>query len=554
MKKTAAKTLLISVLVLLPLFRWQTYPVMANGNDRLGASVHYEIRGEVTASGVGLRGIGAGNIVLNTVPPGASVYRAFLYWATLGSVNTYTSPTLNGALVQGQLIGTSGDTCWGIQHNFVYRADVTSLVQGNGTYSIAGLPSNLLQGNDSQGASLVVVYSDSALPYRTIIIHDGAVSLNFARNSYTNILGGFRVDPANNDAHISYLVGDGQVDWDAGNVSFNTTPIAAGIFTGIDGPFWGTHRFDVSSLVTGSPVTTTINNLDPDNPNSPDCLLWAATVFSVASPEPETTNRLAAFYNQSLYGDATVTGVGLRGRGQGNLVVSGVPNGANVYQSFLYWATIGSSSQYVSPQLNGSVVTGEVIGASADTCWGAERNVVYRAEVSHLVQGNGTYTITGLPNDLAAGNDSQGAALVVIYSDPRFRTILINDGAVTLDLSVHSYTDRLGPFTADQPNAQTRVTYMIGDGQSNWNSGSVNFEGQNIANNVFTGVDGEHWGTLSFDVTGLITEPEATTTINNNNPGGPYSPDCLLWAGTVLSVATELPDYSYKLYFPIIAR
>ena len=197
-----------------------------------------------------------------------------------------------------------------------------------------------------------------------------------------------------------------------------------------------------------------------------------------------------------------------------------------------------------------------MIGVSADTCWGALRNFVYRADVSAIVNGNGAYTISGLPADLSTGNDSQGAALVVIYNfGTLYRTILINDGAVTLDLNTHSYTDQIGTFTADQPAAQAHITYLIGDGQAQWDSGNVNFEGQQIAQNVFTGVDGDYWGTLTFDVTGLVTEPNATTTINNDNPANPDSPDCLLWAGTVLAIETEPPAiFDFIYYLPILSH
>ena len=69
----------------------------------------------------------------------------------------------------------------------------------------------------------------------------------------------------------------------------------------------------------------------------------------------------------------------------------------------------------------------------------------------------------------------------------------------------------------------------------------MSFEGTSIANNVFNGVDGDAWGTLTFDVTGLVSEPRSTTTINNNVPDNPVSPDCLLWAATIFSVETEPP-------------
>jgi hypothetical protein len=94
------------------------------------------------------------------------------------------------------------------------------------------------------------------------------------------------------------------------------------------------------------------------------------------------------------------------------------------------------------------------------------------------------------------------------------------------------------------------MTYLIGDGQSEWDSGSISFEGQPIAGSVFTGIDGDFWGTLRFDVTGLINEPDATTTINNDAPGT----DCLLWAASILSVETEPPVFDHFIYLPLIIK
>lgn len=515
-----------------------------NGNNDLKASYNFTLQGDVTAAGIGMRGRGTGEIAVADVPAGATVHRAFLYWATLGNVNTYTSPTLEGQAVDGDLIGRSTDTCWGAQNNFVYRADVTSLVDGNGTYSIAGLPNDLTKGNDTQGASLVVLYADEREPFRTIVINDGAVSLDLSVHFFTDIVEGYRPDDPVSEAKVTYLIGDGQAKWDEGSVSFNGEPIAAGVFSGIDGKDWGTHTFDVTGLAGDAPASTTINNHDPQNPDSPDCLLWAGTIFSVTTDEPdEGTNDLSRFTTFRLFGDVVSDGTGLRGTGQGQIEISGIPRNARVEQALLYWATIGNSSNYTSPELSGRDVDGQLIGVSADTCWGALHNHVYRADVTPLVQGNGIYTVAELPFDLAAGNDSQGASLVVIYSVPGlYRTIIVHDGAVTLDLEDNSYTDTLTGFTADQPNAQAYVTYVVGDGQSRWVSGNVSFEGTSIANNVFNGVDGNDWGTLTFDVSGLISEPRATATISNNVPGEPESPDCLLWAATILSVETEQPN------------
>ena len=533
-------------------------PVLANGNGELKQSARFDLKGDVIAAGVGLRGVGTGDISITGLPDGANVVAAYLYWATIGTANTYTSPTLNDSNVKGKLIGTSGDTCWGAQNNFVYRADVTDLVSGNETYTIAGLPDSLENGNDSQGASLVVVYEIASEPLRTIIINDGAVTLDFEQNTYTDEIQGFSPDNPVTDAHVTYLVGDGQSRWDSGNVLFEGESIAHDVFTGVDGDFWGTITFDVTSLVSKSPVTTTIDDKDPDNPDSPDCLLWAGTVFSVTSSAAvEDHNELSQSFQYSLHGDVTASGVGLRGTGQGDIVVTGVPAGAYVYKAFLYWATIGSAGTYDSPTLNGQAVDGELIGISPDTCWGAQHNFVYRANIDGLVTGNGTYMIGGLPHDLQSGDDSQGASIVIVYItsfEERYRTITINDGAVTLDLNTHEYTDTLNGFEASNPVTEAHITYLVGDGQSRWDSGNVLFNGTSIAHNVFTGVDGDYWGTLTFDVASLVDGAPAKTTLNDNDPDNPDSPDCLLWAATVFSVTPPQPSLKTILYLPIVVH
>lgn len=548
----------LAIMCLVAIFVFNTgnsQTIFANGNEDLNLSHSYGLQGDVVSAGVGLRGVGYGDIFIEDIPSGAEINRAFLYWATLGNANTYTSPTLNGTNVDGALIGTSGDTCWGVQNNFVYRADVTDLVTGNGTYTIAGLPDSLSMGNDSQGASLVVIYSDLSEPYRTILLRDGAVSLDFDTYTYTDMISDFIADDPVTDAHITFLIGDGQSVFDTGSLTFEDYSLGIDEFSGIDGDYWGTHTYDVTGYFDNSPVYTTIDNNDPNNPDSPDCLLVAGIIFSVTSPVPEVSNDLSESYERKLYGDVTSAGIGLRGSGEGMISLTGIPSGGVVADAFLYWATLGSSDGYISPELNGISVEGEHIGTSADTCWGALYNYVYRADVTDLVSGNGDYYISGLPSDLSGGNDSQGAGLVVIYYyNDLFRWIFINDGAVTLDLVTHEYTDTIGPFTVDQPESQAHITYLVGDGQSAWSNGNVEFDGTTIANNVFTGVDGDYWGTLRFDVSDIVVEPDATTTINNDNPDDPDSPDCLLWAATVFSAQTEQPVLENPVYLPFVVK
>ncbi|HEX6303023.1 MAG TPA: DUF3344 domain-containing protein [Anaerolineales bacterium] len=552
--------ILVLAIALTPFSRAESSPL--DGDNTLARSFRTVLQGGVVSDGVGLSGVGEGDITIEEIPAQANVSKAFLYWATIGSANTFTSPTLDGISVNGELIGVSGDTCWGLQNNFVYRADVTSLVSGNDIYTIAGLPDGPRIGgnNDSQGASLVVVYSDPSEPFRTVIINDGAVTLDIEnQNEYTDTIAGFNSDDPVSDADVTYLIADGQSQFVNGNVRFNGTSIAEDVFNGVDGDYWGTLTFDVSGLEPQSPSTTTINNNDPDNPDSPDCLLWAATVFSVTSEAALVENDLSRFQTFSLSGDVTSAGVGLRGSGSGAITLTGIPANGTVNKAFLYWATLGTSPTFTAPTLNGEEAEGELIGASADTCWGADANFVYRAEVTSLVDGNGTYNLAGLPDGTDPNTEeaSQGASLVVVYAQPTdttFRTIIINDGAATLDLDVHSFTDTFSGFETSDPLLDAHVTYIVGDGQSRWQNGDVTFNGTEIAHNVFNGVDGDFWGTLTFDVTALSPTDPSTTTINNQQLDEQDTPDCLLWAATVFSVTPPQPEFDVQLYLPLVFR
>jgi hypothetical protein len=543
-------------------------PAVAQEYNSLRQSYRVTLRGDVVVAGVGLREQGTGEITIPNLPATASVVKAFLYWATIGTEGTFNSLLLNDETITGTLIGNSANTCWegpaGLR-NFVYRADVTDLVDGDGVYLLDGLPYDLDNGNDSQGASLVVIYAVTGFRTRTIIINDGATTLDFNMNTYTDTIEGFEHTEPLTSASVTYIVGDGQSDWGSGDVTFNGEVIASDVFNGVDGDYWDTLTFDVTALNPTSPSTTTISNLASFG-NTPDCLVWAATVFSATSPSlgEEVVNILRPFFNESYQGAVTAAGVGMRGTGRGEISVTNVPPGSTVIHAYLYWATIGTTGTYNSLLFNGQRVDGERIGTSGNTCWPSSHpalqfyNFVYRADVTEIVPGNGDYLIEGLPDSLVNGNDSQGASLVVVYPTipgQPFNTIIINDGAATLDLEVNTYTDTITGFNVSYPLVDSTITYIMGDGQSIWDSGNVKINDVPIATNIFNGVDGAYWGTIRFNITNVadlnIADP-TTTTINNMHPDNGIGPDCLLWAVTVFSATPPQPEYAERMYMPII--
>ncbi len=244
---------------------------------RLAPFIQEAVTGDVTSAGVGLRGTGAGTILLAGIPPGATVQRALLYWATLGTTATFTSPTLNGIPVAGTLIGQSDDPFWGAFQSFAYRADVTSLVSGNGAYTVAGLPKDGPAVNDTQGATLVVIYDLPGAPSRVVTINDGAVTLaGTTVPFYSTSLGGFVAADPPAGAKLTFIVGDGQSDLTPEYAAANAEVLATNEFNGGDGDFWDTRTYNVSAAVSAGDASA---NAVVSTGN--DGLVWVAAILSV---------------------------------------------------------------------------------------------------------------------------------------------------------------------------------------------------------------------------------------------------------------------------------
>ncbi|TAH36563.1 MAG: hypothetical protein EYC70_10830 [Planctomycetota bacterium] len=102
----------------------------------------------VQVYGAGLRNRIFASIDVHGLPANTAVLKAYLYWGwaslvapiagqhdclvlrrlVVGSVDT------NATIFPGTLVGAGADPCWFGGSNFVYRADVTGYVTGNGTY------------------------------------------------------------------------------------------------------------------------------------------------------------------------------------------------------------------------------------------------------------------------------------------------------------------------------------------------------------------------------------------------------------------------------------
>ena len=117
---------------------------------------------DVAEFGVGgMRGTGTGSITVSGIT--TRVAHAFLYWH--GPTNS-TDPASNasvtfaGTPITGTNIGTASDNNWSFVNSQAYREDVTSLVTGNATYSLADFVKAGPPAVDINGVSLIVFYDD----------------------------------------------------------------------------------------------------------------------------------------------------------------------------------------------------------------------------------------------------------------------------------------------------------------------------------------------------------------------------------------------------------
>ena len=124
----------------------------------------------VSAGAGGLRGTGTTDIEMSGLT--ASPDKVYLYWhgpTDDDADGPLKTVTFNGTSVTGESIGTSDDNFWSRENSQAYRADVTSLVSGSGTYTVSGI-----EPTDGNGTSLVAFFDDGDdSNNRDIIVFDG---------------------------------------------------------------------------------------------------------------------------------------------------------------------------------------------------------------------------------------------------------------------------------------------------------------------------------------------------------------------------------------------
>lgn len=221
-----------------------------------------------TTAGVGgLRPTGSGTINVTGVT--GPVTQSYTYWAgptDSTDPNFNASGTINGTPITGTNIGFSQDNYWGFDNSQAYRANTTSIINGNGSYLVSGLNS------ETNGAGSLIFFNDG-IPTnnRDVVVFDGN-DANFA-SSYDPAGWNLNLDGikyTSGSAYITFMVSDGQNfgPEDDGTIEINGTPlVSGGIFQGNSlccgtGPTGNGNLWDIETFNITSFLTPGVNNLN----------------------------------------------------------------------------------------------------------------------------------------------------------------------------------------------------------------------------------------------------------------------------------------------------
>ena len=307
------------------------------------------------------------------------------------------------------------------------------------------------------------------------------------------------------------------------------TPHVAGAFADLKETSPGASVTTLLSALqsTGKPIT------DADNAVTKPRI----RVLSASTRLADTGLRPGAdFILQG--GDIASGGVGLATRAgapaAGTITIAGIPAGAVVQHTALYWMTIGGPD--ASAVFQGVSRPGTLVGASKDSCWNVNQlgaNRVYRHVFPlGVVTGNGTFSISGVGG--VAGADGQGASLVVLYRVPgsvRTGRLIIRHGAVTGNGTTPTMSNTFTNLSVPSAPTRVRLHAGIGDGQAG-TEGAMLFNGGAVSPvNFYDGSKGPLWDDDRL-VVPTASLPVGTTARANSLTTGS---DCLAWAYSALA-------------------
>ena len=324
------------------------------------------------------------NGVPTTVPKGADVVAAYLYWATVESNQSSfagQSGYFNGYAITGAVLGNpNAPTSWsaggcsgaskGSKTMRTYRADVRpylpldtnpSSVTFGATIANGKVPVRLADsgsnGNGAPialGASLVIIYRvlSPAVPLNSIILYDGAFAPSNAGLTISQTMMGFYEPATSPVAKITHIVANGQAN-KSELVYLNSTsqppqplpslypslPPFPGIYGSWDNPTWLLSNYGYVKTTDTSETTSVV----PSSTNS-GCVSWGAMILSSTVQDTDRDGLLDVWENNQGYTDAV--------SGQWVALPGANPNRRDIFVELDYLSNLdGSAGAYLHSHL-----------------------------------------------------------------------------------------------------------------------------------------------------------------------------------------------------------
>jgi hypothetical protein len=276
-----------------------------------------------------------------SVPKGADIVAAYLYWATVeSSQSSFAGQTgyFNGYPITATVLGNpNAPTSWsaggcsgaanGSKTMRTYRADVhpylpldknpssatfgATVVNGTIPVRLADSGSNGNGAPLALGATLVVIYRvlSPAVPLNAIVIYDGVYAPSNAGLNISQNLVGFYQPAASPVAKITHIVANGQTNKGEqvflNNSSqplpslYGALPPFPGVYGSWDNPTWLLSHYGYVKTTDTSETTL----VSPSKTNS-GCVSWGAVILSTTVQDSDKDGLLDVWENGQGYTDA----------------------------------------------------------------------------------------------------------------------------------------------------------------------------------------------------------------------------------------------------------
>jgi hypothetical protein len=281
------------------------------------------------------------NGVPMTVPKGADIVGAYLYWATVeGNQSTLAGQQafFNGYAIMGTILGNpnappswSAGGCSGSSGGSktmrTYRADVRPYLPldtnpasstfgattANGTIPVrlADSGSNGNMAPFALGATLVVIYRvlSPTVPLNAIVLYDGAFAPSNQGPSFSQNMVGFYEPATSPVAKMTHIVANGQPN-KIQRVYLNSTsqplpslygalPPFPGVYGSWDNPTWLLSSYGYVKNTDRSETTSVV----PSSSNK-GCVSWGAVVLSTSVQDTDGDGLLDVWESNQGYTDA----------------------------------------------------------------------------------------------------------------------------------------------------------------------------------------------------------------------------------------------------------